>query len=65
MLVASIFVVWWIALIASFVVSTTIMYGKELWDKAGHGVYEIKDFLIGEVGILYGLAMLSLLCLIH
>lgn len=46
----------WIAAGISLVLSTAIMYGKELWDEKHGGVYDIRDFYAGMIGIAYGLA---------
>lgn len=52
-------------LVLSFIISTGVSYGKELlYDRVlGRGVYNMKDFIASEIGVLYGL-LTSLILLI-
>jgi hypothetical protein len=53
-------------LILSFIISTGVSYGKELlYDRVlGRGVYNMKDFIASEIGVLYGLLTSLILLLI-
>ena len=53
-------------IILSFIISTGVSYGKELlYDKVlGHGVYNMRDFIASEIGVVYGLLISLILLLI-
>ncbi len=53
-------------LVLSFIISTGVSYGKELlYDKIlGHGVYNMRDFIASEIGVLYGLLTSLILLLV-